>query len=302
MANKIKKATTDSNLQAIIYALCYIRTFKDNTFHGFNNNLAMLTLVDNRYKTTYPTFFSKYYSCVNSEIQNGTQSLPIASFKDIDTFIGFMVSRLNPLVTKISSNIGIGQFYVCEWEDDNQIVPVSNYTAGNIYYIALGRLKEGLESAQKNGITISNFNTLLYGKNNTKMTPTPTPSPTIPVLPPTTNIFTIERITSNGNDTRIVVTISTNVGLWKIVSIRFNLASNSPCGGDGGALTSKISDQKWFMTPYQDALDSCSLRAQVSPGTYSFIYTVYADPILQNGQPDTTRQQKTTIITSNVII
>ena len=299
LADKIKKATTDSNLQAIIYALCYIRTFKSNVFHGFNNNLAMLTLVDNRYKTTYPTFFSKYYSCINSEIQNGTQSLPIASFKDIDTFIGFMVSRLSPLVTKISSNIGIGQFYVCEWEDDNQIVPVSNYTAGNIYYIALGRLKEGLESAQKNGITISNFNTLLYGNNNTKMTPTPTPSPLPIVLPPNTNIFKVETTPTTGNITHVFVTFVPNSGLWEFSSAKYNLSysANVNCAGNNVS-TGTITKNQVTLYPLTDILNCCS-QTEYS-GTYPLRYDVIAKPVLANGQPDTTRQPQTKTITITI--
>jgi hypothetical protein len=177
LSTKIKNATTDSNIRAAIFALCYLRTYKTNGFTSFNNNYSMVSLSDERYKSNASTFI-KNYSCVNSETANKTVSLPIANFKDVDTFIGFMRDRLNRLVNKITQ-IGLHQFYICEWQ--NVTVSESNFSTNRytLYKESYDGLLKGLLLASNYGIVPTvEAAKFLIGKSYTPPAPTPSPTPT----------------------------------------------------------------------------------------------------------------------------
>jgi len=112
-------------LATIIYCISYIRTFQKDSnsglgkFNGWNNNFATAPLnVD--YGEIDGTFLSTY-SCVNLNPNPSTkESLPIANFATIDTFISFMTARLRARVQQIL-DIGLVKYYASYW-------PVKNIT------------------------------------------------------------------------------------------------------------------------------------------------------------------------------
>lgn len=112
-------------LATIIYCISYIRTFQKDSnsklgkFNGWNNNFATAPLnVD--YGQIDGTFLSTY-SCINLNPNPSTkESLPIANFATIDTFISFMTARLQARVQQILE-LGLVKYYACYW-------PVKNIT------------------------------------------------------------------------------------------------------------------------------------------------------------------------------
>jgi hypothetical protein len=184
----IKAQTSDTNTQAIILALCYVRTYKLNVFQGFDNNFAMISLKQN-YSSTSDGFFEKSYCCVNSETTSSTESIPIARFKTPELFVGFIFARIKDRVRQITITPGIGllEFYVTTWQD-NQIDSATFETNRNSVYKDLrDRLVAVLEGVGKrNGINVTNITELVDGKKYTQnnSTPTPTPTPTPTATPP----------------------------------------------------------------------------------------------------------------------
>jgi hypothetical protein len=127
LVDAIKSEITDEYLQVIVYLICYAKTFNTDKFYVFNNNFANVTLTTNLYGESVNLFEQKKYTCVEMPDSKGTKtSQPIALFKDVKTFIGFMSSRLNSRVDQIinpDTGLGITKFYVCEW-------PVPNVSQG----------------------------------------------------------------------------------------------------------------------------------------------------------------------------
>jgi hypothetical protein len=127
LVDAIKSEITDEYLQVIVYLICYAKTFNTDKFYVFNNNFANVTLTTNLYGESVNLFEQKKYTCVEMPDSKGTKtSQPIALFKDVKTFIGFMSSRLNSRVDQIinpATGLGITKFYVCEW-------PVPNVSQG----------------------------------------------------------------------------------------------------------------------------------------------------------------------------
>ena len=155
-ANKIKSKTTNEDLQVLIYILCYIQTFQQNQFYGYNNNFINLPLTNN-YGTPGSTFFkSKTYSCVSIKtLANEQLSLPIANFDDVDKFLDFMISTLSDNVEKVFgtqtvSGIGIVKYYVCFWVGAYENVPESYYDSHLSEFKELqGKVDKGIKSALK---------------------------------------------------------------------------------------------------------------------------------------------------------
>ena len=118
-------------LATIIYCISYVRTFQKSSnsgqgqFNGWNNNLATVTL-DIDYGQIDGTFLSTY-SCINLNPTPSTkESLPIANFSTIDTFISFMTARLLARVPQIL-DLGLVKYYACYW-------PVESKTVSESYY------------------------------------------------------------------------------------------------------------------------------------------------------------------------
>jgi hypothetical protein len=116
------KIPSNTNLQVLIYAICYANTFNQNTFVGYNNNFANVPLTNN-YNDNSGFFSSKKYSCVNIPGLTDKTPQPVANFDNIDRFFDFMISKLRKNVNRVfgENAIGITKYYVCYW-------PVSNIT------------------------------------------------------------------------------------------------------------------------------------------------------------------------------
>ena len=142
-------------LATIIYCISYIRTFQKDSnsklgkFNGWNNNFATTSLnVD--YGQIDGTFLSTY-SCVNVNPNPSTkESLPIANFATIDTFISFMSARLRERVQQIL-DIGLVKYYACYWPVKN--VAESYYDTNiNEYKTSKETFDNALTSALSVGI------------------------------------------------------------------------------------------------------------------------------------------------------
>lgn len=309
---KIKLYTTNPNIQAAIYCICYLRTYKGNSFVGFNNNYALISLskTDSQgrvYFSNYQNYFQKYYSCVSSKTSSGTKSSPIASFKDVDTFINYMVSRFDSSnkINQITTEVGLQEFYICQWQNEtiNKTTFINDRTS---YQQTYDRLATGLFFAKLNGIypTVSDEQ-FLNGKNGKPpVLITPTPTPTQAVLPPNTNIFSVRKTTTpTDGDILVTVEITPNTGLWVIYKTYYIIPATSPCGSktaNSGVATTPTS---WNLQPRQDVLNIYQTTSTTPlPGVYQITYTVLAKPVLPNGSDDGTRQPKQIAIGCTVTI
>jgi hypothetical protein len=108
--------------------------------------------------------------------------------------------------------------------------------------------------------------------------------------------LTVQRVKSGNNDNKIVFNIATNVGLWKITDVKYNLASNSPVGIRDGSTGTRVTDLQWYVNPLGLATEFNS------PGTYNFSFQVTSIPTLSNGERDNARQIKIENFTSDVTI
>jgi len=180
--NELKKKTTDTNLQILIYEICYVKTFRESSksFYGYNNNYANVTLTTD-FGTNSNYFSNKKYSCVN--ISNSTDkptSQPVANFDDIGKFFDFMISRLSPNVDRVfdvPTGLGVEKYYVCYW-------PVS--TVSEEYYDShrneYTTLDATFERAKKS-----------LGDAGLVTTPTASDVTNVPCLPP--SVLTISPLT-----------------------------------------------------------------------------------------------------------
>jgi len=212
------------NVRAIIYAICYVETFKDTTFNGWDNNYASINLKREFGETS--NYFLKTYSCVNS----GDVSLPFANFENINDFIIFMASRLIENVGRITSS-GLYKYYICNWPTSED-KPSSDYFESqknnDIYVKIRESLRTALKSARTNGIDIGDdsvINLLISGtttsaqntnnptnnQNTTNVSAPACPTPTISTIIPIRGL----------NNQATTVTIS-GACLYDILTIKVN--------------------------------------------------------------------------------
>ena len=144
----LQNATTDVELQVIIYVLCYVSNFKDNKFYGYNNNYANITLTTDYGATGTKYFIQKQSSCVNvNNSKDSTKSLPIANFESTSKFMEFMVERLKSRKTQIIKDIGITKFYACYWPTEKDKVSPEYFDTN--YPTGYTKLKENVTLALK---------------------------------------------------------------------------------------------------------------------------------------------------------
>ena len=296
----IKRAGVSNELGAAIFMLCYLRTYRENVFNGYNNNYSMVT-VNNKYQITLdvnPGFAYKTYSCIASESTNKTtNSIAIINFKTLDLFVGFMKSILQPKINQIK-DMGIYKFYYCgNWQDKS--INEADFNAGkdstyketlNKINLALLLIKDPLTGFDLGSET--DIKKFVYGNTYTP-TPTPTASPQPVVLPPSTQIFDMQRIKNGTNDIKVIVKIKPNVGLWSIFSSRGFTSSTTVCSTSGVMSSPGVisaDNQQITFQPYQEALNDCE-DDNVS-GQVPMEFRVSANPILANGGLDTTRSQE----------
>jgi len=291
LADSIKKTGVGTELALTIFTLCYLRTYKQNLFYGFDNNFALVT-ADNKYQTTLSSsssFTYKTYSCISSQAIGGEKSLPILNFKSLDLFIGFMKARLESNLAKIQ-NVGLYQYYLCDWQDNPVTVDNFNTNKTTTYKKTDDDINAAMDVAKSVGFKLDSkekYNKFIYGRDYTP-TPTPTPSQVVNPTPQNvTNVLNITRERQGQNEIKIKFKIESNVGNWKITDIKFELPSNSPVGIKDGTVMNGSNIVNWFVSPFQMA------NEYNTPGIYNFTYQVTVIPTTSNGAPDTTNTRST---------
>lgn len=170
-ADILKTKLPDDNLLSfIIYCICYVETFeKDSStnigaFNAFDNNLARINLETNL--SPSDTYFSKTYSCVYT---NTNQSTPIVNFSSVEKFTDFMISRLQPNVSRILS-LSLMKYYVCYWPVDGVDPEFFDSNPQN-YYLLGYSFGQAEKSAREVGII--DDNTTFQVPIQTPPSPTP---------------------------------------------------------------------------------------------------------------------------------
>jgi hypothetical protein len=160
--NELVKKTNNTNLQVLIYAICYAKTFPEggSNFYGYANNYANVTLTTDYGQSGTGFFSPKKYSCVNIPNLTGEKTAqPVANFDTIGRFFDFMISRLSANVDRVfnqTTGIGITKYYVCDW-------PVSN-VSGEYYDSHISEFKtlekrfdEAFKSAGQAGLNVESI-------------------------------------------------------------------------------------------------------------------------------------------------
>lgn len=173
-----KEIPNSPELRIIIYCLSYIKTFQTNTFYTWNNNLGLISLkVD---WSGMNNLLSKNYSCVKVITNPSTSSSePIAHFETIESYIRFMIQRLQQRVPEIL-RIGLAKWYVCHWPVDGVTEDYYDNHAKD-FEQTTKTLFAAVDSAVKSGLsTIENSKDLkltITVNEKKPNTPTITPSP-----------------------------------------------------------------------------------------------------------------------------
>ena len=269
-ANVIKSAVPgQDDLAAIIYTICYVKSFVENgnsgngNFVGFNNNFANISLYNN-FSQTAKDYFSPNFCCIRVKATSAVaKSEPLVAFKDAKTFVEFMAARLKQNVERIAQ-MGIAKYYVCHWPKQN--VAESYYNSNKSeFQTVIDTIYKALDSA--NSAKLVSQNTAKDLKKDTKndqknitptprasgsLPPTPTPTPVIPYpgqscQPPVINSFaplsayTGTIIQINGynfeNVTGVTInnTVVNNTGITKINSSTIRVSV--PKVGQGNQLS-----------------------------------------------------------------
>jgi len=252
LADAIVAKTSDANLQVLIYLMCYIKTFNQDKFYGYNNNFANVELsVYWGPSTQY--FIQKQASCVSVSNSNSTNNpTPIANFTNLDKFLDFMIARLTPNVRRIlfgengNAPLGLPKYYVCYWtpatSDNPNITPEYFDENQNEYTTLFETVKDGLKSAnrvQLNGDatnTVVQANTaqeqqIASGGTGTTNNQNTTSTPPVVCLPPSITSFTpLTGVTGTivnivGNDLDSVTAVTVN-GVTVTTGITINGDTN----------------------------------------------------------------------------
>ena len=186
-----RRLPNNPDLQTIIYAISYIRTFQKDSnskvgaFNGWNNNLAMIGLdVDWGGQVS---LFGKEYSCITVKTNPSTSSSqPTVHFKSLDDYINFMSGRLSARVSQIL-DIGIAKYYVCFWPPSNISSQYYDEHIGEFKQVK-DTLFQALTSATEVGLlnvdkTVQLKTTIKNTESKGKtpgVTPTPSPIPPKP--------------------------------------------------------------------------------------------------------------------------
>jgi len=203
----IVQKTTNTILQTIIYCICYVRTHqtgpKTSAFVGVNNNFASVTLdLDYGNNNIYFTQAQKKYACLDVAKTNSTTKttpnvLPIANFENVGRFIDFMISKLQPNLTRITQ-MGLTKYYVCYWPLTNLTEQYYDTNKDKEFTTVQATFEKAIKSANSLGLpdldgvysvtpVVSPSISATPGLTPTATSPsTPTPTPTKGTVPPPT--------------------------------------------------------------------------------------------------------------------
>jgi hypothetical protein len=190
-ANVIKNLPNSSVLKTIIYCISYARSFEkinnsnDGEFNGWDYNFGTVSL-DVNYGATSSSFLKKY-SCVNVQTTPSTNdSLPMANFSSVESYVNFMSARLFNNEQRVL-DLGLVKYYVCFYPEKN--INTDYYDANiNEFKTIRNTMNKALTSALEVGIAtkeiVDSLKKQIKDTDNNASGPnvTPTPSP-IPPLP-----------------------------------------------------------------------------------------------------------------------
>lgn len=190
---ELQKKTNNTDLQVLIYAIAYARTFNQNNFYGYNNNFANITLTTD-YGATSGFFSPKKYSCVNLSNSTGKKtSQPVANFDDIGKFFDFMISKLSQNVNRVfnsTTGLGITKYYACYWSTPS--VSESYYDSNLNEFTTLQKtFNEAFKSAGDFGLNVESSKKL---KKVTDSQTKKTISTNAGVTTPTNNLNTTTNV------------------------------------------------------------------------------------------------------------
>lgn len=253
LVTALERKTDNTDLQVLIYLICYITTFKGTVFNGYNNNYANITLTNDYGESGNINFIQKQSSCV--EISNSTDkptSQPIANFESIDKFIDFMISRLSSRVTQVfygengQTPLGIEKFYSCYWLKYSKNVPTDYFDSHfPKEYLKLQKtVRDAYESAGTAQLNVKSMSLARQSSEKQKQeiadkgkTPTPNnlnTTTTVPVTcpPPTITSFspnigvngTILNIIGTNLETTTGVTVNNILITTNIIKSKTNIS------------------------------------------------------------------------------
>ena len=171
LADAIRNKTDNPDLQVLIYLMCYITTYNKDAFYGYNNNFVNAALNVNWGNSGREYFIQKQASCVDIPNSTGVPSTtPIANFENIDKFLGFMISRLEPNIDRIfyginnEAPLGVPKFYVCYWSPEtsaNPNIPPDYFDANqNEFKTLFDTVKKGIKSAGDVQLNVASAKTI----------------------------------------------------------------------------------------------------------------------------------------------
>jgi hypothetical protein len=173
--NEIKLVTPDQNLQFVIFAICYVSSFSDNRFNGYDNNYGKITLEYN-YSDLVEKYFLRTYSCRNfTTNQNSKVSNPVAMFATTNDFLQFMRDRLRDKIGQIRQK-SLETFYLQNYPYPTGVSQTRNPEVQTL----LLKAKVSMDKLQ--GQETPPF------KSNIPLIPTPAPSPVVNNLNTTNQI------------------------------------------------------------------------------------------------------------------
>lgn len=156
-------------LTKMIYSFCYVTNYQNGVFFGYNNNYSTPVTLEYNYSPIGDTYFDKTYCCVSKNNNNTEQTLPLANFKDLNSFVSFIFNRLKSNWTK-AENEGLWKYFCCDYPyiDKSKSSQFETQKETNeSYKKVLQRLTEGISSMKNLGVDVSNINEILTGKTKT---------------------------------------------------------------------------------------------------------------------------------------
>ena len=161
---EIKNVTPDQNLQFVIFCICYVSSFSDNRFNGYDNNYGKITLEYN-YSDLIEKYFLRTYSCRNFQTNQGNKnSVPVAMFASTSEFLQFMRDRLRDKIGQIRQK-SLETFYLQNWPYPTGVSQTRN-TDISALLVKAKLLMDKLQQKESPPFT-----------SNIPIIPTPQPSP-----------------------------------------------------------------------------------------------------------------------------
>ena len=108
--NAIKKVTSNTDLQYVMYIFSYVASFKEGNFVAYNNNYGQIVLTYDYGELS--RYFNRFYTCQIGKTESGASlSLPYATFLTVEDYLLFLRDRLSPALPNIRQK-SISTYYL----------------------------------------------------------------------------------------------------------------------------------------------------------------------------------------------